>query len=114
MTLQSMIAMLEETGYPVAYDHFPREDQPDVPYIALRFPYSENYFSDDRVYKQLVYAEIELCTRIKDTTAEKKLKDVLNNHHITWQKTSEDFIEGDDEVFSVYYEFKTIYEEATE
>ena len=34
MTLKEMIAMLEETGFPVAYGHFPKEAPPSVPYIA--------------------------------------------------------------------------------
>lgn len=110
MTLDNILDMLEETGYPVAYDHFPKENPPDVPYIALRFPYSENFFADDKTYKQLVYVEVELCTLKKDPLAEKKLIDIFYNHDITWQKTSEEFIEEDDGLFSIYFEFKMIYE----
>lgn len=40
MTLKEMIAMLEETGFPVAYGHFPKEAPPSVPYIALTLPLS--------------------------------------------------------------------------
>lgn len=109
MTLKEMIAMLEETGFPVAYGHFPKEAPPTVPYIALTIPYTDNFFAENKVWKQIAYGDIELCTEHKDTEAEKKLTDVLNSHNITWQKTSEDFIE-DDGVFSIFYEFEEVYD----
>lgn len=108
MTLEEMLTMLEETGFPVAYDHFSTEAPPTVPYIALTIPYTDNFYAENRVWRQIAYCDVELCTEHKDTEAEKKLTDVLDSHNITWQKTSEDFIETDG-VFSIFYEFKEEY-----
>lgn len=108
MTLGEMLAILEETGYPVAYDHFPKESPPTAPYIALTIPYTDNFYAENKVWKQIARGDIELCTEIKNPQAEKKLTDILDSHNITWQKVSEDFIE-DDGVFSIFYEFKEVY-----
>ena len=109
MTLSDMISMLEQTGFPVAYDHFPTESPPTIPYIALTIPYTNNFYAGNMVWKQIAHCDVELCTEIKDTQAEKALTDILNSHNITWQKTSEDFIE-DDGVFSIFYEFEEEYD----
>ena len=109
MILSDLIKILEETGYPVAYDHFLKEAPPNVPYIAVTIPYSDNFFAENSTWKEYVIFNIELCTEKKDVAAEKKLTNILDENHIAWQKTSEDFIE-DDGVFSIFYEFKEIYE----
>ena len=109
MTLSDMISILEETGFPVAYDHFPVELPPTVPYIAVTLPYTDNFYAENKVWKQFAIWNIELCTEIKDPVAEKALTDILDSHNITWQKTSEDFIE-DDGVFSIFYEFEEEYD----
>lgn len=108
MTLQDIIEMLEETGYPVAYDHFPKDAPPATPYIAFTIPYTDNFYSDNIVYQQIIYGEIELCSATKDTAAEKKLTDVLDSHGIAWQKASEEFID-DDGLYSIFYDFKEVY-----
>lgn len=109
MTLSDMISILEETGFPVAYDHFPVESPPTVPYIAVTLPYTDNFYAENKAWKQFAIWNIELCTAVKDPQAEKALTDILDSHNITWQKTSEDFIE-DDGVFSIFYEFEEEYD----
>lgn len=107
MNLSDMISMLEETGYPVAYDHFPVDSPPTVPYIALTLPNSNNFYADNTVRQEIVHCTVELCTEKKDPLVEKTLTDVLNSHGIPWQKTSEEFIEND-KLFSIFYEFEEV------
>lgn len=109
MKVSDMITLLEQTGFPVAYDHFPTESPPTVPYIAITIPYTNNFYAENQVMVQIAHWDIELCTEIKDPKAEKALTDILDSHNITWQKTSEDFIE-DDGVFSIFYEFEEEYD----
>ena len=49
MTYEEVMAMLEETGLPFAYDHFAEGESPDPPFIVFLFPGTENVFADDRV-----------------------------------------------------------------
>ena len=53
MTYEDVMAMLEETGLPFAYDHFAEGESPDPPFIVFLFPGTENVFADDRVWQKV-------------------------------------------------------------
>ena len=104
MTVEKLKNILGETGYPVAYDHFSTENPPVPPYLAFRTAYTNNFFTDNIVSK-------ELCAgKKKDPEAEKRLTDILTANKIAWQKTDEGFVESDG-LFSVFYEFKEVMDE---
>lgn len=83
MTLQQLKEILDQTGYPVAYNHFSSE--PTVPFIVYRLPTSDNFFADGAVYHDVDNIEIELYTDKKDLTAEKKLEDLLKTNELPFQ-----------------------------
>ena len=107
MTLKEIITMLKQTGYPVAYDHFPRA-VPAIPYIAVSMTGTDNVFTDNGVRKQIMGFQVELCTEIKDPAQEKILTDILDANNICWQLTSEAYV-PDDGVYSLIYNFTEVY-----
>lgn len=108
MTLKEIINMLRETGYPVAYDHFPSA-VPSIPYIAVSATGTDNVFADNGTYKQRMGFQIELCTETKNPAQEKILTDILDNNNICWELTSEAY-DADDGVFSLIYNFMEVYD----
>ena len=107
MTQEQFNAMLEETGYPVAYDPFPREEEPSLPYITFNITRAQNFYADNMVYYSRPIADVTLLTVIKSPEKEKVLTDVLDNNGITWNKIDEAF--EDDESASVYAGFFEVY-----
>ena len=53
MTLEELAGMLEETGFPFAYDHFAEGESPDPPFICYLLPGSDNFSADGRVYPSI-------------------------------------------------------------
>lgn len=70
MTLEELAGMLEETGFPFAYDHFAEGESPDPPFICYLLPGSDNFSADGRVYFRISEVRIELYTDRKDSGAE--------------------------------------------
>ena len=100
MELSEIDAILEETGYPVAYQSF-REPQA-MPYIAYTVPFEFHFFADNRVHTKIKHLQIELYTSRKDPVAETILEAILEVHGLAYEK-SETYI---DEEFM----HQTIYE----
>ena len=46
MTHNEIVAMLEEAGLPLAYDHFAEGESPDPPFLVFLFPSSDNFSAD--------------------------------------------------------------------
>lgn len=76
MTLQELKALLDTTGFPVAYNHF--NEAPTLPFIVFRLPDSNNFIADNMIYHNIENVEIELYTDKKDLIAEQLLEKVLN------------------------------------
>ena len=70
MTLEELAGMLEETGFPFAYDHFAEGESPDPPFVCYLLPGSDNFAADGRVYFRISEVRIELYTDRKDPGAE--------------------------------------------
>lgn len=105
MDLDFLIEKLEETGFPVAYSHFNKNNPPKLPYIAVTMGASSNLFADDKVYHPINSYQVELCYEKKNPQQEKVLTDKFDELEIAWEKTSEEYI-NDDGVYSNFYEFE--------
>ena len=101
MTHEQVMAMLEETGLPFAYDHFAEGESPDPPFLVFLFPGSNNMFADDSVYLRVNELHVELYTDKKEPETESRLEDVLAAHEILWEKT-EVWIESE-KLYEVLY-----------
>lgn len=109
MTLVELIALLRDTGYPVAFSHFkktPNTPIPDPPFITYVTPTDNTFHADNKTYKREIGVDIELYTDIKDLTAEKKIEDLLDDNDIPWTAT-QIYIESE-QLFQKIYEIGVI------
>lgn len=104
MTLVELKKILDTTGYPVAYSHF--EDAQTSPFICYQEIGTENFFSDDNLYKKVTIVQVGLYTKKKDLMAESKLEEAFYINHIMWN-VDETFIESE-QIFQRLYELELI------
>ena len=102
--MQRIVKMLEEAGFPFAYDHFTEGESPDPPFICYLTPNSDNFAADGKVYYKINEIHIELYTDFKDLSAEQKLEDALDAYDIYYEK-SETWIESE-KLYEVLYTFE--------
>jgi hypothetical protein len=97
MTLEELKAILDLSGFPVAYSHFTESDNeplPEPPFITYLVSYSSNFNADNKTYKQLQNIQIELYTDRKDLESETILETILNDNDIPFA-TTEIYIESE-------------------
>ena len=87
MTYEEVAAMAEETGFPVAYDHFAEGDSPSPPFLLFLFPRSDDFRADGKAYKKISGLHFELYTDRKQPDAEEAVEDVLDAHGMVYEKT---------------------------
>ncbi len=112
MTYDGVVEMAEETGLPVAYDHFAEGESPDPPFLVFLFPRSDHFYADGKVYTQSDVLHFELYTDRKQPDVEALVEAVLNRHGICYDKT-EVWLETE-QMYEVLYSMEVIYEETTE
>ena len=71
------MAMVDEMGYPSAYDHFAEGESPEPPFIVFLYPKANNFAADGKVYYKINRLNIELYTDLKDVELERKWKPCL-------------------------------------
>ena len=87
MTYDDIVSMLEETGLPLAYDHFAEGDSPEPPFLIFLFPYSNNFVADGIVYAKVDELHVELYTDAKQPDIEAAIEAVLDSHEIVYDKS---------------------------
>lgn len=110
MTLEEIGNMLDETGLPVAYDHYAEGESPDPPFLVFLLPGSNHFGADGKVYRKITELDIELYTDYKDPDTEALLEDVLEAHDIYYTK-DETYIESE-RLYEVIYSMEVLYEYA--
>ena len=106
MKYEDITAMLDETGFPVAYDHFTEGEAPDPPFIVFLFPRANNFSADGKVYEKINELNIELYTDLKQPDVEAQLEDVLDRHEIFYNK-NEVWI-PDEKLYEVIYTMEVL------
>lgn len=109
MTFDEVSALAEETGLPVAYDHFAEGESPEPPFLVFLFPRSDNLFADGQVYMKIDVLHFELYTDRKQPDVEALVEAVLMRHDITYDK-SEAWIE-DEKLYEILYSMEVITDE---
>jgi hypothetical protein len=104
MTMDELVAMLQEMGLPFAYDHFAEGESPKPPFICYLLPGSDNFSADGRVYFKINEVRIEVYTDRKDLAVESKVEAVLDDRGIFYNK-SEVWI-GSEKLYEVLYSFE--------
>ena len=85
--MDKLLAIVQEIGYPNAYDHFAEGEAPELPYILYLVPESNNFAADNYAYFKINEVHIELYTDRKDLTAEQRVEAVLRNIVVTEDKS---------------------------
>ena len=107
MTMEELVAMLQKTGIPFAYDHFAEGESPDPPFICYLLPGSNNFAADGKVYFKINQMRIELYTDSKDLAVERKVEAVLDDSGIFYNK-SEVWIQSE-KLYEVLYSFEVLF-----
>lgn len=102
MTLTQFKTMLEGTGYPVAYEHFPETEVPTMPFVCYAVTGSNNFDADGIVYEKGKMLQVQLFTKTKNEVAEASLETVFENNRICWENTGE--YNEDELCYRVIYE----------
>lgn len=104
MTMEELVAMLQKTGIPFAYDHFAEGESPDPPFICYLLPGSNNFAADGKVYFKINQVRIALYMDSKDLAVERKVEAVLDDSGIFYNK-SEVWIQSE-KLYEVLYSFE--------
>ena len=104
MTMEELVAMLQKTGIPFAYDHFAEGESPEPPFICYLLPGSNNFAADGNVYFRINQVRIELYTDSKDLAVERKVEMVMDESGIFYNK-SEVWIQSE-KLYEVLYSFE--------
>ena len=107
MNLEELKAILDSTGFPVAYHSFIESENsplPQPPFIVYLCTYSTNLSADNITYFPIQNVQIELYTDKKDLLAESIVEMVLNANEIPFA-TTESFIEAEN-MFQKIYEVR--------
>lgn len=106
MTHKEIYDMLYSTGLSVTYLQWPEGAVPALPYICYYFSRSDNFGADDTVYQEIEVLNVELYTKQKDFTTEKKVEDALGNASTFWNK-SETYLTSEN-MYEVLYESEVV------
>lgn len=104
MTHNEIMEMLEETNFPIAYDHFAEGESPDPPFICFLYPSSDHFSADGQVYLKIDVVHVELYTDEKNPETEERLEKVFDRHGLFYDK-SEVWIE-EEKLYEVLYSFE--------
>ncbi len=106
MTYAEIIAMLQETDLPFAYDHFAEGESPDPPFLVFLFPGSDNFSADGVVYQKITQLRFELYTDYKQPGVEAAFETVLSQHDLYYEKT-EIWI-AEERLYEITYELEVL------
>lgn len=92
MTMGELAQALNKI-YPTRFSHFiSRQEPPFICYIDTDY---DNTTADNRVIVEGSYIDIELYTKTKDLTAERKIKSFLNENELPYTQSPTIWIESE-------------------
>ncbi len=103
--MERLIAIIQGTGLPFAYDHFAEGESPDPPFLLFLYPGSDNFAADGIVYHRITEVHLELYTDEKSPEVEAKVEKALDAAGIFYNK-SEVYIDSE-KLYEVLYRFET-------
>ena len=102
MTLEDLyLTVLAVFPGKVAYNAFPENQAPEMPYMIINETSSDNFGADNRVYFKRKNVDIELYTKTKDAATETLLENALDAAHIFYE--SSDTYISDEKCFERIY-----------
>lgn len=88
MTLSEFNTLLLATGFPVAYQAFPADCAPPMPFIVYQETGSDNFGADNTVYASAMRIQIDLLCSKKSRLTEATLENILTGANIFWERES--------------------------
>lgn len=104
MTYEEINEMMMEVGLPFAYHHFAEGESPNPPFLLFLSPGESTFGADNLMYYSFKNINVELYTDVKDPETERRVEEVLLQHHIYYTKT-ETWIESE-KLYEVLYEME--------
>ena len=92
MTLSELAQGLNRI-YPTRYSHFTAKQEP--PFICYIDDGENNLIGDNKVIETATAIRIELYTKAKDLSAERKIKQFLNENELPYEKDPTLWIESE-------------------
>ncbi len=102
MTLSEVTELLKKTGLPVAYESFPENEAPSLPFICYINPEDNNFAADGKVYHSSKVIHVELYTEKRDLEIEKAVEAVLSAFF--YEKTA--IYLDDEKCYEILYELE--------
>jgi hypothetical protein len=109
MTYGEIMAMMDETGLPFAYDHFAEGESPDPPFLVFLLPRSDNFNADNRVYQKIAELRVELYTDRKQPDVEFLVEGILDGYDLNYEK--EEIWIAEERLYENIYTMEMIYNE---
>lgn len=106
MTLAELYQLLKQLDIPIAYSHFDEGQAPELPYICYLEVGTENFFSENTVYKKIIDVDIELYFARKDLALESRIEQLFESNSIPWNAT-ETYI-NDEKMYQKTYEVRLL------
>lgn len=100
MTIEELADGLETLGYPVAYSHF--EEAVELPFICYRDAGEVTFSADNKPIHEINDITIELYSWKKDLAAERKIKDFLKEHDLSWTATGALYMQDEKAFMSAF------------
>lgn len=86
MHLSELLAALEQGGFPVAFEAFPKEKLPQLPYAVYKTPGQSVFYADGIPYFVRQKIELFIYALRKSERVEKKLKEILFGVPVAWSE----------------------------
>lgn len=106
MTLEELNTLLLSTGLPVAYQAFPSDDVPTMPFIVYQETGSDNFGADNVVWASAMIVQIDLLCHKKNRDTEELLENTLTSNGIYWERES--YHESDDDFYRSTYSIELL------
>ncbi len=105
MTRENVYQILNDIGYPLAYEIFGEGQTNDPPYMVYSFPQSSPFYADGEIYCEIDRLQVDLYTRVKDPEAERKVEAALTRDDWSSFRKRENYYPSED-IFEITYELE--------
>lgn len=89
MTLEELGTELKKAGYPVAYDHFDKNDPQTPPFICYLETSARSTFADGITYCAVPNVRVELYCSSRNLEAEAAVESILTGCELAWTRETD-------------------------
>lgn len=104
MNQLQLVQLLNTLDIPSVYGQ--ADEGQTLPFIAIHITQPDNFAADNQVYCEKWNVRLDLYTIYKDLNAEAKIKKLLNDNNIFWERT-EEYIDSE-KVWEVEFDFDIV------